>query len=292
MTTHSLCPCSPLNPVPTRRGAACLLAALLPLAAWAQDMPPDAPSIQAMSPQDHTPATPLRSVTVSLGGHQLSNGYGQWRDVKLSGVYGVGAHVWQAELAAKRQYGESGLFLGVSDTVTLSPDWYASLSVGAGDGAFYLPRFRADAAVYKKWLDAQNFVTSVGLGYYRAPDGHVDRALNLGAVWYFEQPWIAEAGVRLNRSNPGRISTHQRFVALTYGRVLQDTVTLRYGSGGEGYQSIGAQAALVNFRSHQTGLSWKHWLTPQGGVQVSLERYRNPYYSRNGVALAFFHDFN
>jgi YaiO family outer membrane protein len=271
---------------------ACVLASLLPCAAAAQDMPPDAPSIQAMSPQDTTPATPLRNMAISLGGHQLSNGYGHWRDAKLSGVYGVGAHVWQAELAAKRQFGESGLFLGVSDTVTLSPDWYTSLSVGAGDGAFYLPRLRADAALYKKWLAAQNFVTSIGLGYYRAPDGHIDRALNLGAVWYFEQPWIVEAGVRMNRSNPGQIQTHQRFVALTYGHAQQDLFTLRYGSGGEGYQSIGAQAALVNFNSRQTGVSWKHWVTPQGGVQLSLERYRNPYYSRNGVAMAFFQDFN
>lgn len=267
------------------------LAMFAPLALWAQDRAPDAPSTWAGEPPSPPTAAPLNEVTVSVGGHQLSNGYGHWRDVRLNGVYEMGAHVWQVELAAKREFGQAGLFLGVGDTITLSPDWYTSLSVGAGDGAFYLPRVRADAAVYKKWLPAQNFVTSVGLGYYRAPDGHIDRSLSLGGVWYFEQPWVVEAGLRLNRSNPGQINTQQRFVAATYGRARHDLFTLRHGWGGEGYQSIAAQAALVNFRSHQTGLMWKHWVTPQGGVQLSLEHYRNPYYSRNGLTVAFFHSF-
>lgn len=269
-----------------------LLVALAPWSSHAQDMPPDAPTIYALAPAEGRQLVPLRSMAISVGGHQLSNGYGHWRDARISWVYGSGDHVWQGEIAAKKQFGESGLFAGISNTVTLHPDWYTSLSVGVGDGAFYLPRVRADGALYKKWLSGRNLVTSVGLSYYRAPDVHIDRAVNLGAVWYFEQPWVLEAGVRLNRSNPGQIDTRQRFVAVTYGRHQHDLWTLRHGSGGEGYQSIGPQAALINFRSHQTGATWKHWMTPQGGVQVSFERYRNPYYSRNGLSVAFFHDFN
>lgn len=294
MHTHPSEPQASCRPTASRvhQRLAYLLAALAPWASHAQDMPPDAPAIQALSPADRQTLAPLRSMAISMGGNQLSNGYGHWRDVRLSGVYGAGDHVWQGEFAAKRQFGESGLFAGVSDTITLSPDWYTSLSLGAGDGAFYLPRLRADGAVYKKWLPGRNLVTSVGLGYYRAPDAHIDRALNLGAVWYLEQPWIVEAGLRFNRSNPGQIDTRQRFVAVTYGQHRHDLWTIRHGSGGEGYQSIGAQATLVNFKSHQTSASWKHWLNPQGGIQLSLERYRNPYYSRHGVALAFFHDFN
>lgn len=233
----------------------------------------------------------VRKLEISAGSQGLSNGYGRWYDLNLRGAYGLGSHLLQGELSAHRRFGQNGNYLGLSDTYTFNPDWYGSLSVGAGDGAFYLPNYRVDATLYRKWLQERNLVTSVGLGYYDAPDGHTDRSLSLGAAYYFSSPWIVEAGVRLNSSNPGAIKTSQQFVALTWGRSRQDVVSARYGWGGEGYLTTAANTQLVNFRSREASLSWRHWLTPSTGVLIGINRYTNPSYRRNGVQLGLFHDF-
>lgn len=234
---------------------------------------------------------PLRSLELSTGVQNLSGGFGNWRDVTLKGAYGVDKHVLQGELSAHKRFGENGTFLSLSDTYTFNEDWFGSVALGVGDGAFYLPRYRVDGTISRKFLPGRNLVGTVGAGYYNAPDGHTDRSLSLGAAYYFEAPWIVEGGVRLNRSNPGSVDTQQQFVALTWGRNKQDLVTARYGWGSEGYLTIAANRQLVNFDSREASLTWRHWFNARTGVLVGANRYTNPLYRRSGVNVGVFHEF-
>lgn len=238
-----------------------------------------------------TSATDRRSLQLDTSAQNLTGGYGNWRDITLRGTYGTGAHVVQGELSAQHRFNKDGTFLGISDTYTFDQDWYGSLALGAGDGAFYLPRYRVDATLYRKLLADRQLVSSVGVGYYNAPDGHIDRSLSLGLVYYFKAPWIAEGGVRLNSSNPGGIRTQQQFVAVTYGRDKQDLVSARYGWGGEGYLALTANTQLINFSSNEGSVTWRHWVNPQSGFLVGANRYSNPLYRRTGITFGLFHDF-
>lgn len=242
-----------------------------------------------------TPATSEadqpRSLELSTGFQNLSGGFGNWRDVTLRGVYGLSSHLIQGEVSVNRRFNKDGTYVGLSDTYTFNEDWYSNVAVGFGDGAFYLPRYRVDATLYRKLLSDRSLVTSVGLGHYKAPDGHTDNSVSLGAVYYFASPWIAEGGVRFNSSNPGGIRTQQQFVALTYGRVKQDLVTVRYAWGGEGYQTIATNAQLVNFTSREANVSWRHWVSPRTGILVGANQYTNPFYNRSGINIGIFHDF-
>ena len=232
-----------------------------------------------------------RSLELSAGGQTLTGGYASWRNVTLRGTYASGDHVLQGELSAKKEFGEAGNFVGVADTFTISPQWYASVGAGAGNGAFYLPRYRLDATLNRKWLARQNLVTSLGFGYYKAPDGHVDHGLNLSAAYYFDQPLVVEGGVRYNRSTPGAVVTHQQFLAATFGRDRRDLLSVRYGWGGEGYLTIAENTALVDFQSKEISLGWRHWIDSRTGFLADLNHYRNPFYERSGVNLAVFRQF-
>jgi len=269
------------------------------------------PGSMSASSLEQTSTDPVRNLELSTGAQRLTNGFGNWRDVTLKGAYGLDKHLLQGELSAHRRFGEDrgaacahrrdrlphrrfgedGVFLGVSDTYTFNEDWYGSLAVGAGDGAFYLPRYRVDGTIYRKLLPNRNLVASLGLGYYKAPGGNSDQSVSLGAAYYFEAPWIVEGGIRLNRSSPGSVDTQQQFVAVTYGRNKQDLVTARYGWGDEGYLAVAANRQLVNFESREASVSWRHWLNPRTGVLVGANRYSNPSYRRSGVTVGVFHDF-
>lgn len=252
--------------------------------ALAAPQPPPLPAPEA--PQD--PEARSTELLLYTSAQRLSGGLGDWSEVGVRGSYTTGAHVLQGELATMKRFGESGRFIGIGDTWSFDADWFGSLSVGAGDGASYLPDFRVDAFLHRKLLAERNLIASLGVGHYRAPDGHTDRSLSIGGTYYFSGPWIVQGEVRLNRSNPGSVDTQQQFLALTWGRDQQTQVTARHAWGGEGYQTIGAGTALTNFKSHQTSLNLRHWLGADWGVVAGVERYSNPFYRRRGATLALF----
>ncbi len=250
-----------------------------------------APDTVAVAPPVSPGDGEVRSLELTVGAQRLTAGLGNWREVALRGAYGIGPHLLQGEVSQHNRFNKVGTFLGLSDTYTFNEDWFGSVAIGVGDGAFFLPRFRADATLYRKLLADRRLVTSVGIGYYDSPDGYTDRSLSIGAAYYFEAPWVAEVGVRVNSSNPGAVRTQQQFVALTYGRDKQDLVTARYGWGSEGYLAIAANTQLVNFKSQEASLSWRHWLNQSTGVLVALNRYTNPSYRRSGITVGVFHAF-
>lgn len=233
----------------------------------------------------------LRRFEFSAGGQNLTAGYGSWSDVTLKGMYEASSHLLQSEVSVNRRFDKNGTFAGISDTYTFNEDWFGSLALGAGDGAFYLPKYRVDAAIYRRWLAERNLVTSLGGGYYKAPDGHADKSIAVGAAYYFDSPWIVEGGLRLNSSDPGSIKTQQKFVAVTYGRDKQDLITARHGWGGEGYLSVAAGAQLVNFKSRESSLTWRHWIDARTGAFIGANHYINPLYKRSGINVGIFHDF-
>lgn len=232
----------------------------------------------------------LHSVELYESHNRLSAGYNNWRETGLRGLYRWGDHLLAGEAISMSRFNENGNYLGLSDTMVLSPIWYASLHLGAGDRAAYLPRYRVDAFLHRKLREDLSLVGNLGLGRYSAPDGHQDDNLSLGLTQYFTQPWVLEGQVKFNRSTPGDIHTRQYFVAATWGRYRQTLVTGRYGWGREGYQSLGDARSISEFASHQSTLSVQHWLGTDWGLKLSAEDYRNPYYTRQGLKLAVFKD--
>ena len=232
-----------------------------------------------------------RSLEVRAGAQHVTGGFGDWRDASVFGTYRTGRHLLQAELASQHRFHDAGTYAAVIDTYTFDDDWFASLAIGAGDGAFFLPRYRADAFVHRKLLRDRRLVATLGAGYYRAPDGHVDRSFTVGGAYYFEAPWVVQAAVRFNESDPGSVRARQQFVALTYGRERRDVVVARYGWGREAYLAISPGRALVDFASREATLQWRHWLDARQGVSIALEHYRNPLYERSGATVGWFASF-
>jgi YaiO family outer membrane protein len=245
----------------------------------------------AESPGEN-PGIPLRldksMLEFRLGAQRVTGGYGDWREGGVVGTYSRGDHVLRGELASMRRFHESGAYIGLMDTVTLGRDWYASVAAGAGDGAFYLPRYRIDAFINRKLLPGRNLVLSLGAGHYRAPDGHIDRSLTVGGHYYFPGPWIVQAAVRFNESDPGSVRATQKLVAVTYGGEGRSQLVGRYGWGRESYLAIGPSESLVDFASREASLLWRFRIDARQGFTLSGEYYRNPLYRRSGAALGYF----
>lgn len=231
-------------------------------------------------------------IEAGAGHHGLSQGYGDWSIYYLRAVAHASTDtVWNADMTRQREFGDEGTYFSLGATHTINPDWHTFLSAGGSSGGSFLPRFRADAFLSRKWLSTRRLVTTLGAGYYKAKDAHRDQSVFLGATYYFPTPWIVEGGVRWNESNPNSVVSRSQFFAVTQGREKDHYLTLRVGGGNEAYQPIGSSAALVDFPSDSVSLGWRQWLRDDWGLNVLAERYTNPSYRRTGITLGTFKHF-
>jgi YaiO family outer membrane protein len=231
-------------------------------------------------------------VEAGMNYYWLTDGEEDWFGQYLRGVVDF-AHenIVNFEVVHQEEFGDDGTFFSLGLTHVFNPDWYGSLSVGTSAGGFFWPQVRVDAFLSRKWLEKRNLVTTIGFGYYDAKDVHYDFSAFIGAAYYFESPWIVEAGLRYNFSQPGNVTAPGPFVAVTYGRNKSYYLVLRVGIGREAYQVVGPDEAITDFASQVVTLTWRQWLTRDWGFKVQTEYYHNPTYERAGFEIGIFRDF-
>jgi YaiO family outer membrane protein len=142
--------------------------------------------------------------------------------------------------------------------------------------------------VSTKWLEQRDLVTSAALFRAVFDGGRSDTGLRLSTTWYVAPPAVLEAGVTFNVSQPGSVHSSMPYVSATLGRDGQQYLSLRATSGTEGYQALGLQTQLVNFRSSSQSATWRQWIGPQWGFTAQAEHYRNPTYQRRTLGVGLF----
>lgn len=221
----------------------------------------------------------------------LSSGFGTWNAAEARLVVEQGSNTWYGDVARRRQFDDHGTAFGAGLSHIFNPDWYASGFISGSSGGFFLPRQRIDLFLHRKWLADRSLVTTLGAGHVEAKDGHRDNSVFLAATLYTRHKLVMEAGVRLNRSDPGGIDSTRPFLALTWGEAKRQYLSARVDWGREAYQLIGPGAAISDFESTLATVGWRRWISRDMGIQVTGEYYDNPNYRRRGIGLAFFRDF-
>lgn len=247
----------------------------------------------AMAQQIPAPAT-VSSGYVEAGmlHDTLSSGYPNWQGLFFRGGWRSDPrNFWTTELVHSQEFGDRGTQAVFGNTHTINELWYSNVSVSGSNSGFYLPNFRFDASLSRKWLEQKSLVGTAGITAVDSKDGHKDRSLLLAIAYYFPSPDVLEGGIRFNNSNPGQVRSHSQYVAWTHGENGGQIMSLRYGFGTEAYQYTGDNALLVDFNSETLTATWRVWLRPRQGVQIRAEAYHNPYYDRRGIELSVFQEF-
>ncbi len=227
-----------------------------------------------------------------IGHANLTGGNANWNDQFLrGGVHLTDKDYVTGEISHQRHFGDQGTFFGLGYTRTFDENWYGFLSAGTSAGGFFLPEFRVDGLLFRKFLEKKNLVANVGFTYYRAKEIYTDKALLLGLTYYFDAPWIVQVGARLNRSDPGNIRSDRGNIAIIYGRDKDQYITLKYDGGTEAYQLTGQQSVLSDFTSHEVSLTWRKWITKKYGINLRAIYYENPSYKRKQAEISVFAEF-
>lgn len=222
----------------------------------------------------------------------LSGGYAtQYTQAVRLGWRGEGERLLQLSFEHKQAFGETASLIIGSFAQDLTADDRAGFALAFSDAKTILARSRVDAFYSRKLLPARNLVATLAGYATHVADGHQDLGFVGSAAWYLAAGPVLEGGLRWARSNPGSNRAWRGFVGATWGTAGRDTVALNLESGREAYQSLGANAAVADFRSDEARLGWRHWLRPDAGIGLDAAHYRNPTYSKRTLGVTGFLSF-
>jgi YaiO family outer membrane protein len=247
--------------------------------------------VTATAPAEPEKRSSADYVEIGSSYSALTANFGSWSTGYTRSVIAAGNDVFSGEITGQHEFGDFGTYFDVGDTHNFGSNYYASLTVGSSVGGFFLPRFRGDGFLNKKWMGRKQLVTTAGFGYSGAKDPHRNHTVYLGTAYYFEEPWILEDGVYLNVSSPGSVFSPSGFLAITQGRNKQHYLTLRAGYGQEAYQLIGPSRELSDFLSRTATFTWRQWIGRNWGINCIADYYGNPYYTRGGSSVGVFKEF-
>ena len=217
----------------------------------------------------------LQSFNVSDG---FGNGFGQFIAAQIQAD---ARNRWTGQIQHQNAFGDSGFSAALGNIHVFNPDWYSDVGVAVGSDANFLPQFRVDAAINRKWLEGRNLITTAGITYSQAQETYSDQALFLGAAYYFPTPWVIQGGVRFDVSSPGGVFAPSAFGALTYGYQGRYLITGRYGIGRQAYQLLGPQKIVNSFIGHDAGLTWRQWVGYDWGFSLGADFATNTNYTRH-----------
>jgi YaiO family outer membrane protein len=234
------------------------------------------------------------------GGHSaLTANNPDWNDFYMRGSISGGRNIIHGELTREARFGDSGWFYGAGLTRTVSETWYAQISAGgSAGGGFFLNRFSTEALLNRKFLRSRQLVVTGGMGFDQSKTANHDLRGQIGAAYYFPFPVVLQGGVLWTFANPGSILARSQYIAATEGHDKEHFISLRYEWGREGYEIVGAPSAVVpaynvlfNFPMHNVGATWRQWVGPNWGFNLTVEQHQEPAYHRVGGTFGIFLDF-
>lgn len=252
------------------------------------------PSPQPYVPanDEYVPITGPNYVEAGVNFHNVSNNQGDWFGQFITGQYQTDKkNRWNLYLQHQKAFKDDGFYIAGGNTHTFDETWFSDAAIGFGTDAAFLPAFRADAAINRRWLEGGPLVTTAGINFSKAQDKYTNYGVLLAFSYYFPAPFVLQGGVNLGLSNPGQVVSNAEFIALTYGYQKQFYLTGKVGIAHEAYQLLGTTSITNAFNSQNAGINWRHWLGEDWGYNLASEFYKNPYYHRTGGIVSVFKEF-
>ncbi|HEY6249456.1 MAG TPA: YaiO family outer membrane beta-barrel protein [Candidatus Angelobacter sp.] len=222
----------------------------------------------------------------------------RWDDAYANALISGGRNAVSGQLSRQNRYGDTGWYYGFGWTRVWSENWYSELDFGTSTvQGFFLPKVRTDALINRKLLPRKQLVLQLGAGYDLSkrvngtPVANSDYRGQVGAIYYFERPWIVQGGAIFTHASPGNILAPAGYVAVTRGHVKEHYLTARANFGREGYEIFSAGQTIFNFPFQDYSVNWRQWMAPNWGFSATAEYESKPIYHRLGGTIGLFLDF-
>jgi YaiO family outer membrane protein len=148
-----------------------------------------------------------------------------------------------------------------------------------------------DSSLSRKWLANKQLVSTIGISYFDARDVHTDMGYTLEGSYYTRSPWVVQAGLTVNRSQPGGVLSASGYGALSHLVAGRRIVSLRVSGGQQAYQALSLPRFQVDVPFSDVRLTWKEWVGRRWGVNLAAGSYQSETFDQRGVEVGVFTEF-
>lgn len=197
--------------------------------------------------------------------------------------------VWRVEAGRAARFDDSGFGFGTSLTRYIGGGFFVVGGYGTGTGDFEVfPEHRWDAGIGRAFLSKRNLLWSLGYTREQSKIENYYDGFWVNLEWYIDEHWIAGATGRYEVGYPGRNTSTNGGINLTYN--VWKTWALGAGvQGGEvSYQLISPDVALVDYNRTAVMMYHTRYVKSDIGFTARVDYEHNDLYNLFGVTVSVF----
>jgi YaiO family outer membrane protein len=233
-----------------------------------------------------TPVTARGQTSVELisGTSQVSGANGRHSSFGVRVRHYRARDVWSASVSHESAFNDEGWLGNISNTHTFNDKWWSHLGATTSIDAFFLPRYRFDAQLARRFGPKRVWQVTGSAMTRAAQDEHRDVGGGVGVLRYLPGGFAAETQVFWTHTSPEDIVTRRHHVgAMWFGKNRE--LSARVGFGKESYLPITADSTMVAFNSYDLTGRWVEPISSTVAIAISGTYYDNPHYRSTGYSL-------
>jgi YaiO family outer membrane protein len=197
--------------------------------------------------------------------------------------------IWRVEAGRAARFDDSGLGFGTSLSTFIGGGFFLMAGYGTGTGDFEVfPEYRWDVGIGRSFLKERNLLFSLGYtreqskieNYYDGFWGNLE--------YYIDEHWIAGATGRYEVGYPGRNTSTNGGVNLTYSVWKKWALGAGIHGGEVSYQLLAPDLALVDYTRTALMLYHTRYLKSDIGFTSRVDYEHNDLYNLFGITLSVF----
>jgi YaiO family outer membrane protein len=224
------------------------------------------------------------SVELISGRSQVTGSHGHNTSFGVRVRHQRARDIWYLGVSHESAFGDDGWLGNISNTHTFNDKWSSHLSATTSMDAFFLPRYRFDAQLARRFGPKRVWQVTGSAMTRAAQDEHRDVGAGVGVFRFLPGGFAAETSVFWTHTSPEDIVTRRHHVGVMwFGRGRE--LSARVGFGKESYMPIRPDSTMVAFNSYDVTGRWVEPISATVAVAITGTYYDNPHYRGTGYSV-------
>lgn len=197
--------------------------------------------------------------------------------------------IWRIEAGRAARFGDSGFGFGTSLSRYIGGGFFVLAGYGTGTGDFEVfPEYRWDAGIGRAFLAKRNLLFSLGYTREQSKIENYYDGFWANLEYYADEHWIVGVMGRYEVGYPGRNTSTNGGINLTYNVWKQWALGAGIQGGEVSYQLISPDEALVDYNRTALMMYYTRYVKHDIGFTSRVDYEHNDLYNLFGVTLSVF----
>jgi YaiO family outer membrane protein len=197
--------------------------------------------------------------------------------------------IWNLEVGHAARFGDSGFGFSTSLSRYLAEEFFVLIGYGSGTGEYEVfPKYRWDAGVGRAFLGKDTLLVSLIYTREQSRIANYYDGFGVELEYYAGPHWIAEAFARYEVGYPGRTTSPNGGIGLTYSVWKKWALGGAVELGSVAYEVIDPEEPLVDYERIAFMAHYQRYVKADFGFNTQVEYEYNDLYDLFAITASVF----